>query len=100
MKDFRDKVAVITGGASGIGFATAQALAKLGSRVVLADIEDDVLASATNELAGAGASVIGVRTDVGDKASVEGLADKSWSEFGGVDILFNNAGVALVENMA
>ena len=64
MKDFQDKVAVITGGASGIGFATARALAKLGSRLVLADIEDDALVSAANELASAGASVIGVRTDV------------------------------------
>jgi NAD(P)-dependent dehydrogenase (short-subunit alcohol dehydrogenase family) len=95
MKDFQDKVAVITGGASGIGFATARALAKLGSRLVLADIENDALVSAANELASAGASVIGVRTDVGDKASVDALADRSWSEFGRVDILFNNAGVAV-----
>src|ERR1700730_16945980 len=66
MKDFQDKVAVITGGASGIGFATAQALAKLGARLVLADIEDSVLKSAMNELSSAGAKVIEVRTDVGD----------------------------------
>jgi NAD(P)-dependent dehydrogenase (short-subunit alcohol dehydrogenase family) len=95
MKDFQDKVAVITGGASDIGFATAQALAKLGARLVLADIEDSVLKSAMNELSSAGAKAIGVRTDVGDRSSVAALAERSWSEFGRVDILFNNAGVAV-----
>jgi NAD(P)-dependent dehydrogenase (short-subunit alcohol dehydrogenase family) len=95
MRDFQDKAAVITGGASGIGFATAQALAKLGARLVLADIEDSVLKSAMNELSSAGAKAIGVRTDVGDRSSVGALAERSWSEFGRVDILFNNAGVAV-----
>jgi NAD(P)-dependent dehydrogenase (short-subunit alcohol dehydrogenase family) len=71
MKDFQDKVAVITGGASGIGFATAQALAKLGARLVLADIEHSVLKSAMNELSSAGAKAIGVRTDVGDRSSAQ-----------------------------
>lgn len=95
MKDFRDKVAVITGGASGIGLATARALAKSGARLVLADIEDSVLESSVKDLAVNGAKVIGVQTDVGERVSVNALAERCWREFGRVDILFNNAGVAV-----
>jgi NAD(P)-dependent dehydrogenase (short-subunit alcohol dehydrogenase family) len=95
VRDFEEKVAVITGGASGIGLATAAALAKKGCRLVLADVEDATLASAAQELSRAGATVIGVRTDVGDKASVDALAEASWRQFGRVDIVFNNAGVAV-----
>lgn len=93
--DFKDKVAVITGGASGIGLATARALAREGSRLVLADVEDMALQRAVETLRGAGADVIGVRTDVGDKGSVDALADRAWSQFGRVHIVFNNAGVAV-----
>jgi NAD(P)-dependent dehydrogenase (short-subunit alcohol dehydrogenase family) len=95
MIDFAEKVAVITGGASGIGLATARALARQGCRLVLADVEDGALAAAVGELSRGGAKAIGVRTDVGDKSAVDALAEKSWSEFGRVDILFNNAGVAV-----
>jgi NAD(P)-dependent dehydrogenase (short-subunit alcohol dehydrogenase family) len=95
MMDFAEKVAVIAGGASGIGLATARALAKQGCRLVLADIEGRVLTTAIDELAGEGAKAIGVQVDVGDKSSVEALAERSWREFGRVDILFNNAGVAV-----
>ena len=95
MIDFAGKVAVITGGASGIGLATARTLAKQGCRLVLADIEDSVLATSVGDLSREGAKVIGVQTDVGDRASVQALAEKSWNEFGRVDILFNNAGVAV-----
>jgi NAD(P)-dependent dehydrogenase (short-subunit alcohol dehydrogenase family) len=94
MKDFKQKVAVITGGASGIGYATARALAREGTRLVLADVEDAALERALRQLREEGAEAIGVRTDVGDKAQVDALAEQSWSRYGRVDIVFNNAGVA------
>lgn len=95
MKDFQQKVAVITGGASGIGYSTAQALAREGAKLVLADVEEEVLERGTRQLREAGADVIGVLTDVGEKAQVEALAEQAWGRYGRVDIVFNNAGIAL-----
>jgi NAD(P)-dependent dehydrogenase (short-subunit alcohol dehydrogenase family) len=95
MEDFKGKVAVITGGASGIGFATAQALAREGARIVIADIEQKALAAAVDKLQTGGADVVGIKVDVADKASVQYLADQAWDTFGAVHILFNNAGVAV-----
>lgn len=95
MKEFKQKVAVITGGASGIGYATAQALAREGARLVLADVEEAPLERATLQLLEQGAEVIGVRTDVGDKAQVDALAERTWSTYGRADIVFNNAGIAI-----
>lgn len=93
------KVAVITGAASGIGLATALALAREGAHVVLADVEAGVLGRAVDAVAeagrAAGARAIGVPTDVSERAAVQALADAAWSRFGRVDILFNNAGVAV-----
>ncbi|MFN3232905.1 MAG: SDR family NAD(P)-dependent oxidoreductase [Alphaproteobacteria bacterium] len=88
-------VAVITGGASGIGLATARNLASEGARLVLADIEQGPLDEAVAEFEGRGVDVLGVRTDVGDLASVQAMADAAWDRFGQVNVLFNNAGVAL-----
>ncbi|MDR3468614.1 MAG: SDR family NAD(P)-dependent oxidoreductase [Xanthobacteraceae bacterium] len=93
--EFKDKVAVITGGASGIGLATARALARSGARLVLADIEKAALDQAVAALQRDGFEAIGVRTDVGDRGSVAALADAAWERFGAVHILFNNAGVAV-----
>lgn len=95
MDEFVGKVAVITGGASGIGFATAKRLAREGMKIVLADIEQEPLDAATREIAALGAEVLGVRTDVGDRAQVEALAQRTWDRFGGAHILFNNAGIAV-----
>jgi len=94
VNELRDKVAVITGGANGIGRAIAERLAADGVRLVLADIEEPVLAATTATLAGAGAEVIGVPTDVSDIDSVRALAERTLSEFGAVHIVCNNAGVA------
>jgi NAD(P)-dependent dehydrogenase (short-subunit alcohol dehydrogenase family) len=103
MKDLKGKVAVITGGASGIGLATARALARAGAKLCLADIEEKALAAAAAKLTSEGAEAVAVVTDVGDKASVDRLADKAWSHFGAVHVLFNNAGVAVfgpIEDMS
>jgi NAD(P)-dependent dehydrogenase (short-subunit alcohol dehydrogenase family) len=95
VRELRDKVAVITGGASGIGRAMAERLAEDGVRLVLADIEEPVLAETTAALEAAGARVIGVPTDVSDLGSVQSLAERALSEFGAVHIVCNNAGVAV-----
>jgi NAD(P)-dependent dehydrogenase (short-subunit alcohol dehydrogenase family) len=95
MEDLNGKVAVITGGASGIGFATAKGLARRGARLVLADIEQAALDKAVVQLSSAGAKVEGVVCDVGDLASVQKLADTAFSRMGAVHIVFNNAGIAV-----
>ena len=94
MKDFQGKVAVITGGASGLGRAMADRFAREGMSIVLADVEPSALAKAEAEMKTAGARVIGVRTDVSKAAEVESLAQKTLARFGSVDVLANNAGVA------
>ncbi|MFE7422110.1 SDR family NAD(P)-dependent oxidoreductase [Rhodococcus sp. NPDC057529] len=96
MKTIEDKVAVVTGGASGIGYALASRLLQGGSSVVVADIEDIALQAAVGQLqteARPGRSVIGIRTDVRVESSVQALADRTLDEFGRVDIVCNNAGV-------
>ena len=94
MKDFQGKVAVITGGASGLGRAMAERFARAGMSIVLADVEPRALAKAEAEMKAAGAKVIGVRTDVSKAAEVEALAQKTLAAFGAVHLLANNAGVA------
>lgn len=98
MKDFKDRVAVITGGASGVGRALGEQLAAAGARVVLADIDQSRLDAAAREITGeTGAEVIGLQVDVTKAESVNSLAEAVWSRFGAVHLLFNNAGVGLGE---
>lgn len=95
MEHLTDKVAVITGGASGIGFATALRLASRGVRLVLADIEESALDRAATELAATGTAVEGVVCDVGDLKAVQHLADTAFEKMGAVHIVFHNTGVAV-----
>lgn len=95
MDPFRDRVAVITGGAGGIGMAMARAFAARGARLVLADLDDGALAQAEKELAAEGAEVLGVKTDVTRRESVALLADMTVRRFGAVHLVCNNAGVAV-----
>jgi NAD(P)-dependent dehydrogenase (short-subunit alcohol dehydrogenase family) len=89
-----NRVAVVTGGASGIGLATAGLLAERGWDLVLADVEPGRLGEAVSNLSQR-AEVIGVVTDVSDLTAVENLADRTWDRFGRADAVFNNAGVAV-----
>jgi NAD(P)-dependent dehydrogenase (short-subunit alcohol dehydrogenase family) len=92
--ELRGKTAVITGGASGIGLATARQFASSGVNLVLGDIEDEPLQAAVESLRAEGAKVIGVRCDVSQEVEVAGLRDAALMEFGGAHVVFNNAGVA------
>jgi NAD(P)-dependent dehydrogenase (short-subunit alcohol dehydrogenase family) len=94
MKEFRGKVAVITGAASGIGRALADRCVQEGMKVVLADIEVEALAKSEASLKAAGATVLAVRTDVSQVQDVEALAHQTLDAFGAVHLLCNNAGVA------
>jgi NAD(P)-dependent dehydrogenase (short-subunit alcohol dehydrogenase family) len=93
MRKFEDKVAVVTGAASGIGYAMAERFAQEGMHVVLADIERDALARAETGLLKTGRKVLAVVTDVSKAESVEALAQKTLDTFGAVHIVCNNAGV-------
>jgi NAD(P)-dependent dehydrogenase (short-subunit alcohol dehydrogenase family) len=93
MKEFNGRVAVVTGGASGIGRAMAERFAAGGMKVVLADVETGVLAQTEAEMKAAGATVVAVPTDVSSASDLEALADRTIDAFGAVHILCNNAGV-------
>ncbi len=95
MEDLHGKVAVITGGASGIGRAVARRAAADGMRVVVADIEEGPLKQAVGELTSEGAEAIGVVTDVSDATAVRSLRDAALDRFGAVHLVHNNAGIGL-----
>ncbi len=94
MDVFKDKVAVVTGGGSGIGRALTLALAREGARVVVADVDEAAMERVTREVRGHGVESLAVRTDVTDLGQVQALAERAWKTFGAVHVLCNNAGVA------
>jgi NAD(P)-dependent dehydrogenase (short-subunit alcohol dehydrogenase family) len=91
---FKDKVAVVTGGGSGIGRALTLALAREGARVVVADVDEAAMETVAREARDHGVEAVAVRTDVTELAQVQALADRAWAAFGAVHVLCNNAGVA------
>lgn len=88
------KVAVVTGGASGIGRAIGLALAEKGADVVVADVEEARAQAVADELGTLGVRSLAVACDVSNEIEIEQLAERSWREFGQVDLVFNNAGVS------
>jgi NAD(P)-dependent dehydrogenase (short-subunit alcohol dehydrogenase family) len=95
MRDVTGKVAVITGAASGIGRGMAESFAAAGMKVVLSDVEEDVLTETTKTLRDEGADVHAVVTDVSKAEQVQALADESVKKFGAVHVLCNNAGIGI-----
>ncbi len=93
MESFEGKVAVVTGGASGLGLAMAQRFAEAGMNIVIGDIEAEPLAMAEAAIAAKGVKVLPHRTDVANAEDVESLAEAAYRHFGAVNILCNNAGV-------
>ena len=92
IKEFKDKVAVITGAGSGIGRSLAYAFAERGMKVVIADVNNDTLKSVSDELQLLGSDVLNMVIDVSDRAQVAELADAAFDRFGKVNVLCNNAG--------
>jgi NAD(P)-dependent dehydrogenase (short-subunit alcohol dehydrogenase family) len=95
MRELRGKVVVVTGGASGIGRALAERFAAEGAKVALADVEPGALDEAAAALRGRGTAVLAVPTDVSKAEQVQALCDRTVAEFGRVDVVCNNAGVAV-----
>lgn len=97
MRDFKNRVAVVTGGASGVGRALGQRFAREGMRVVLADVEQGALDTTVAEMCAQGAEVTGVVTDVSRLESVRALARATLDAYGAVHVVCNNAGVGTDE---
>lgn len=93
MKELAGRVAVITGGAGGIGAALGERLASEGMRVVLADVESDALPAVADRLQRQGLDAVGITCDVADYRSVEQLRDRVLEDHGGIHLLCNNAGI-------
>jgi len=95
MKQFKDKVAIVTGGGSGIGQALCQELGQRGSMVVVADINDDHAENVASAITQNGGRAHAVHVDVSSEENVRQLINGTVSEYGRLDYLFNNAGVAI-----
>ena len=91
--DFAGQVALVTGAASGMGLATAQAFAHAGATVALADISEDGLQKAVDGIKSAGGNAIGVLCDVSDETQVAAMVERTIVTFGRLDAAFNNAGI-------
>lgn len=94
-KRFIEKVIIVTGGAVGIGNGAAEAFAREGGSVVIADLDADKASLAANNIVAAGGTALAVPTDVRSSAAVANLVETAVSTFGGIDVLFNSAGINL-----
>ncbi len=95
MEQFKDKVAIVTGGGSGIGQALCQELGKKGSMVVVASLHDDHAKRVASAITQNGGQAHAVRVDVSNEKDVRRLIDETVSEYGPLDYLFNNAGISI-----
>ena len=91
--DFTGQVALVTGGSSGMGLATVHAFAEAGAAVVLADINEETLRAAADDLTAAGHEVLAVRCDVSDEDNIAAMLKATVDTFGRLDMAFNNAGI-------
>ncbi len=96
MKDFKNKVVLITGGATGIGFSFAKQFGKEGAKIIIAGHHLNKVETAVEKLTALGIDAKGVECDVTKREDVEAAADFAWKEYGQVDVLLNNAGVMSV----
>jgi NAD(P)-dependent dehydrogenase (short-subunit alcohol dehydrogenase family) len=91
--DFSGKVALVTGASSGMGLATARAFAEAGAAVVLADVREEAVNAAAQQLVASGHQALAIRCDVSDDAQVAAMVQQTIGAFGRLDAAFNNAGV-------
>ena len=90
---FENKVALVTGAGSGMGLVTARTFSEAGAAVALADVHENAVRSAAEELVAAGHKAIGIRCNVADEAEVAAMVEQTVSTFGRLDAAFNNAGI-------
>src|SRR5688500_11425621 len=100
MDEFRGRVAVVTGGGSGLGAEMARSFAGEGAKIVLADLDSAAMDQVAGEIAKAGGEAIGIRTDVTKRVDVEALAKRAFERFGAAHIVCNNAGVGVFGTLA